>query len=800
MAAVIGQPLKRREDPRLITGSATYTDDVRLPGMLQAAFVRSPHAHARIRGVDASAARALPGVVGIFTHEDLADFWKAPLPCAWGAYPLLKNPAHWPLAKGVARHVGDPVAIVVADSRAAVDDAIQQVRVDYEPLPAVVDLDAAVAPGSPRVHEDLADNISFTFDHKTDGVDAAFARAEHVVRRRLRQQRLVPNAIEPRAVVADYRRADGQLTVWAATQIPHLLKIFSSGLLGLPEQRVRVIAPEVGGGFGSKLQVYPEDIATMAAAIHLGRPVRWTMDRREEFTSTHHGREGVMDVEAAFTRGGEMTAMRVNWLSDMGAYNMLNGPFVPILGFLVLPGPYRNRELEAHIKGVFTNKTPTDAYRGAGRPEATYLLERLMDLAAAELGLDPVDVRRRNLIRHDEIPFTTATGMTYDAGDYHATLDLALKAIDYAGLRREQASRRQAGGKLLGVGFSTYVEACGLAPSRATSSSAYGAHLYESALVRVQQSGAVTVITGSSPHGQGHETTLSQIVADRMGIPVDSVEVLHGDTQNTPIGLGTYGSRSLVVGGQAVVQACTRVQDKMRLIAAHKLECRPEDVAFGDGRLFVQGAPTRGVAFAEIAATANLGSHAGMPEGMEPGLEATAYFSPENFSFPAGTHVCVAEVDPETGRVRIRRYLAVDDVGVVVNPLIAEGQVHGGVVQAIAQALFEDLPYDADGQPLGASLMEYAVPTSMDVPDIESAFFVTPSPSNAIGAKGIGETGTIAGTPAVVNAVIDALAHLGVRDIDMPLTPPRVWRAIREAGTGGSSRPFAESGEGGRSA
>ncbi|HVB09696.1 MAG TPA: xanthine dehydrogenase family protein molybdopterin-binding subunit, partial [Bacillota bacterium] len=431
MASAIGQRLKRREDPRLITGSATYTDDIRLPGMLQAVFVRSPHAHARIAGVDAAAARSVPGVVAVFTHADLADHWQAPLPCAWGAYPMLKNPPHWPLAKDFARHVGEAVAVVIADGRAAAEDAAQLVRVSYEPRPAVLDLDAAVAPGSPKVHADLADNVSFTFDHKTDGVDAAFAKAAHVVRHRLRQQRLVPNAIEPRAIVADYRRADGMLTVWSSTQIPHLLKIFAAGLLGLPEPRVRVIAPEVGGGFGSKLQVYPEEIAAMAAAIRLGRPVRWTMDRREEFLATHHGREGVFDVSAAFAADGQMTGMRVDWLADMGAYNMLNGPYVPILGFLVLPGPYRNRELEAHIRGVFTNKTPTDAYRGAGRPEATYLLERLMDLAAAEMGIEPTEIRRRNLIRPDEIPFTSATGLTYDAGDFPATLDQSLKALDY---------------------------------------------------------------------------------------------------------------------------------------------------------------------------------------------------------------------------------------------------------------------------------------------------------------------------------------------------------------------------------
>lgn len=777
----IGARVRRKEDPRLITGAATYTDDIQLPGMLYAQMVRSPHAHARIVGIRKDDALAIPGVVGVYTYDDLKDAFKAPLPCGWAAYPLLKNPPHWPLATGKVRHVGEVVAVVVAHDRMAARDAAELVRVDYEPLPAVVDLEDALNPASPRVHDELADNVSFTFDFASPGVEEAFRTAEVTVKQRYYQQRLVPNSMEPRAVVADYRPRTGELTLWSATQIPHLLKIFLSALLGVPEHQLRVVAPEVGGGFGSKLQVYPEEVAVAALAMRLGRPVKWTMERREEFVSTHHGREGFVDMEFAARRDGTITGIRVNWVADMGAYNLLNGPYVPILGFIVMPGPYRNKNLEVHIKGVFTNKTPTDAYRGAGRPEATFFLERTMDLLAAACGLDLVEIRRRNLIRKDEFPFTTATGLTYDSGDYHLSLDRALEIVGYDRLREEQARRRQQGGKLLGVGISTYIEACGLAPSQATAGSAYGAHLYESAEVRVHHTGKVTVFTGSSSHGQGHETAWAQIVSDRLGIPLEDVEVVHGDTARGPLGLGTYGSRSLVVGGTALYKALDKIREKARTIAAHKLECHQDDIEFGDGRLYVRGAPDRAVAFADIAAAANLGSHAGVPQGMEPGLEATVFFSPENFSFPAGAHVCVVEVDPDTGKAQILRYVAVDDAGVIVNPLLAEGQVHGGIAQGIAQALFEELRYDSSGQPLGASLVDYAVPTAADLPDFESHFISVPATSNPMGAKGIGEAGTIASTAAVVNAVVDAVSHLGVWDIDMPLTPPRVWRAIQKA-------------------
>lgn len=780
----IGVSVKRKEDARLITGTATYTDDLQLPGMVYMQMVRSPHAHARIRSIDTAAAKAAPGVVAVYTAADLQSAWKAPLPCAWAAYPNLKNPPHYPLTADVARHVGDGVAVVIAESREAAKDAADLVDVDYDPLPAVVDMEEAMQAGATHLHGEAPDNLSFTFDVAGDGVAQAFAGADVVLKQRLIQQRLVPHALEPRAVVAEWRRHSKELTMWTSTQIPHLVKIFTSVSLGLPEHQIRVVAPEVGGGFGSKLQVYAEELLTCAAAMKLNRPVRWTQERREEFLATHHGRDAIFDVEVAATREGVMTGLRVNWTANIGAYNMLNGPYIPILGFLVLPGPYRNKNFECHIKGVFTNTCPTDAYRGAGRPEATYMLERMMDLLAAKVGLDPVEVRRRNLIRPDEFPFTTAAGLTYDVGDYQKALDQALATVGYDQVRKEQASRRQQGGKLLGIGLSTYIEACGLAPSKATAGSYYGAHLYESAEVRVHHTGKVTVFTGSSPSGQGHETAWAQIVSDRLGVAFEDVEVVHGDTARGPLGLGSYGSRSLVVGGIALYKALDKIRDKAAMIAAHKLECHAEDIAFGDGKLFVKGSSDRSLAFAEIAVSANLGSHAGVPEGMEPGLEAIVNFSPENFSYPAGTHICVAEVDEETGKVAIARFVAVDDCGVVLNPLIAEGQIHGGLAQGIAQALFEELRYDEFGQPLGTTLMDYAFPSIKDLPTYETAFSVTPSPTNPLGVKGIGEAGTIGATPAVVNAVIDALSHLGVTHIDMPLTPPRVWAAIAEAKSG----------------
>lgn len=794
---LIGRSIKRSEDPRLITGSATYTDDIQKAGMLYAYVIRSPYAHAKIVKIEKGAAESIEGVTGIYTYDDLASYFKAPLPCAWAAFPDLKNPAHWPLAPQVVRHVGDPVAVVVATDRAIAKDAADLVEVEYDALPAVVDPAEALAPGAPKVHAELADNVAYRFNYATAGVDAAFDKAEVVVKHRFMQQRLVPHALEPRAYVAEYHRANGELTLTSSTQIPHLLKLFTAVCLGLPEHLVRVIAPEVGGGFGSKLQVYAEEIIACALAMHLGKPIKWTMERREEFLSTHHGREGIMEVSFAASKSGELQGIKVDWIADMGAYNMLNGPYVPILGFLVLPGPYANREFGCNITGVFTNKTGTDAYRGAGRPEATYVLERMMDLLAAELGMDPVAVRQKNLIPTDQFPFTNASGITYDIGDYHAALEKALKAIDYESFRKEQLARVAAGSpKLLGIGLSTYIEACGLAPAGATHGSAYGAHLYESAQIQVHQTGKVTVFTGASPHGQGHETTFAQMVADRLGVAFEDVVIRHGDTAAGPFGLGTYGSRSLVVGGMAIWEACERVRAKAARIAAHLLGVPEAEMSMPgpvtDPHLSKKGQfdityhaksdPERRLTFAEIAARANLASHAGLPEGMEPGLDVTVNFTPNNFSYPAGTHICTVEVDTETGKVDLLRFVAVDDCGTVLNPMVAEGQVHGGLAQGIAQALFEELRYDEYGQPLGTSLMEYAFPSAPDLPSFETQFHSTPSPTNPLGAKGIGEAGTIGSTPAVINAICDALRHLGVKDIDMPATPPRVWAAIRAAG------------------
>ncbi len=786
MATVgIGARVKRKEDLRLITGTATYTDDIKLPGMVYAAFVRSPYAHARVRSVSTAAARKLPGVIEVFTHQDLRPLWQAPLPCAWAAWPTLKNPAHWPLAADKVCHVGEAVAVVVAADRDTARDAAQLLEVEYDPLPAVVDLEEAAGSAAARIHDELADNIAYTFQASHGAVADAFLRAPVKIRQRYLQQRILGAAMEPRAVVVQWHPFDQEMTIWSTTQVPHFLRLFASVLLGVPEHRLRVVAPEVGGGFGSKLQVYAEEIACGAVAMKLGRPVKWAADRSEDFLSTHQGRQGIMDFEVAAESDGRVTAMRLNWLADMGAYNMVNGPYVPLLGYIIGTGPYKVSNFECNITGVFTTTTPTDAIRGAGRPEATYWLERTMDLLAAEVGLDPAEVRRRNLPGPEEFPFTNGSGLVYDTGNYPRALEKALEAVGYEEIRRQQLQQRQSGnpgGKLLGIGISTYVEACGLAPAAATAGTLYGAALWDSAQVRVHHTGKVTVYTGASPHGQGHETSFAQIVSERLGVPFEDVEIAHGDTARGPMGTNTYGSRSLVVAGVALYKALDKIRAKAARIAAFRLECPAEEIEFSGAALAVRGAADRSVSFQEIAAAANLGAHERYPAGLEPGLEATCFFTPENFSFPFGTHVCVVEVDPETGRVAIQKYVAVDDCGNVVNPLIVEGQIHGGIAMGIAQALFEEYVYDRNGQPVTASFLDYAVPTAADLPAYDSHLTVTPATTNPLGAKGIGEAGTIASTPAVVNAVVDALSHLGVRHIDMPLRPERVWRAIQKHG------------------
>jgi aerobic carbon-monoxide dehydrogenase large subunit len=773
---VVGTSVKRKEDLSLLTGRARYVDDISPPGMVWMAVVRSPYAHARIGGVDVSAVREAPGVIAAFSGEDLAEDWAGPLPCAWPVTEDINLPSHWPLARDKARYVGDGVAVVVAETRELAADAAELVVVDYEPLPAVVDPEAALAEGAPLVHDDFGTNRCFTWTLAAGEVDEAFAGAAATVKERYRQQRLIPNAIEPRGVVAQPSPATGELTLFSATQVPHILRVTLSGVIGIPEAKLRVVAPDVGGGFGSKLNVYAEEALALALARRLERPVKWIETRMEGYLATTHGRDVVQEIELAADEDGRVTAVRARLTAAMGGYLQLVTPGVPLLGAWLYAGAYAAGAYSFECTGVFTHTTPTDAYRGAGRPEATYAIERAMDALARRLGKDPVELRRLNFIK--EFPATIASGLTIDSGDYEAHLDRALEILDYEALRREQAERREAGDpRLLGVGFSTYLEMCGLAPSRILGAIRYGAGGWDAANVRFLPTGTVQLVIGTSPHGQGHVTTFSQIVADRLGVDVGDVEVLHGDTAVSPLGMDTYGSRSLPVGGTAVWHACQKVLDKARLIAAHRLGVEPAALEESGGTFT---APDGTALTAKEAALAAWTAH-DLPDGMEPGLEALFVFDPENFSWPAGTHIAVVEVDTETGAVDLRRYVAVDDVGRVINPEIVEGQVQGGIAQGAAQALWEDAVYDGEGNLLTSSMVNYLVPSAAELPSYEIDRTETPATTNPMGVKGVGETGTIASTAAVMNAVVDALAPLGITNIEMPAGPERVWRAIQEA-------------------
>jgi carbon-monoxide dehydrogenase large subunit len=783
----VGAARRRKEDARLITGRTMWTDNVTLPGMLHVAILRSPFAHARITRVDTADARTQPGVVDAFGGRDVAED-QGTLPCAWPVTADIVHPDHPPLAVDEVRHVGEAVAVVVARSRAAAVDALAAIEVDYEPLPVVLDMERAIADGSPLVHADKGTNASYTwiFDSAEAGtggaVDAALADAEVVLRRRYVQQRLIPAFMEPRSVVVD--PTGEQYTMWSATQIPHILRLMLSVVTGVPEHKVRVVAPDVGGGFGGKLQVTPEELIVFTAARRLGKPVKYTETRSDSLVSAHHGRDVIQYLELAARRDGTVLGLKVRLLANMGAYLGLVGPGVPILGAFMYNGIYKFPAYRFECTGVFTNTTFTDAYRGAGRPEATYAIERLMDELAVEVGLDPIEVRRRNWIEAAEFPFTTVAGLTYDSGDYGAATDRALELFGYDELRREQARRRAENDPVqVGIGVSTYTEMCGLAPSRVLGSLRYGAGGWESASVRMLPTGKVEVVTGTSPHGQGHETAWSQIVADQLGVPFEDIEVLHGDTRTSYKGLDTYGSRSLAVGGIALYQACHKVVEKAKPIAAHMLECDPADVEFADGRFRVRGHPVDpegGKSLADCA-LAVFAAH-DLPDGIEPTLDADAVYDPTNFSFPHGTHLCAVEVDTRTGRVSIRSYVAVDDVGRVINPMIVEGQVHGGLAQGIAQALFEDAVYDDEGNLRTGTFVDYTMPSAADLPELVSDRTETPAPDHPLGTKGVGEAGTIASTPAVVNAVVDALRPYGVRDVAMPCTPERVWRALNSAG------------------
>jgi carbon-monoxide dehydrogenase large subunit len=772
----IGAPIKRREDAALLRGHGTFVDNMAPVGTVAMAVVRSPYAHARVVSIDATAARAAEGVVAVFTAADLKEDWKAPLPCAWPVTEEMKSPEHYPLTDEPCFQ-GDGVAVVIAATRAQAEDAAELVDVDYEPLDAVVDVATALDDGAPLAHPGLGTNECYVWRLDTDATGEAIEAADVVVTRTYYQPRLIPNAMEPRAVLS-VPGTTGDVTLYSTTQVPHILRLLAAAGLGMHETKLRVVAPDVGGGFGSKLDVYAEELLAIAISRRLGRPVKWTELRTENYVATIHGRDFVTEYTLAASKDGTITHCRARVKAAMGAYLQLVTPGIPLLGAWIYSGPYAIPNYSVEFTGVFTNTTPTDAYRGAGRPEATYVIERTMDALAEELGMDKLELRRKNFIK--EFPATMGSGLTIDSGDYVASLDKLLELLDLDGLRAEQAQRRENGTpRQLGVGFSTYNEMCGLAPSRILGAIRYAAGGWDTATIRCLPTGSIQVITGTSPHGQSHETAWAQIVADQLGCDIDAVEVLHGDTSISSIGMDTYGSRSLPVGGVALYHAAQKVIDKARQVVAHQLEVAPDDLEFADGTFTVKGSPDKEATLASVA----FGAWAAhdLPDGMEPGLEATAVYDPPNFSWPAGAHAAVVEVDTETGDTRLVRYVAVDDVGTVVNPTIVDGQVHGGITQGISTALYEEGLYDEEGNLQTVNLMTYLVPSAAELPSFELERTESPSPTNPLGVKGVGETGTIAAAPAVINAVLDALSHLGVKDIQMPATPERVWRAIEEA-------------------
>jgi carbon-monoxide dehydrogenase large subunit len=788
-----GKARRRKEDARLITGRTRWTDNIVLPGMLHLAMVRSPVASARIASIDVSAARTSSGVIGAWSGKDLAGS-AVGLPCAWPITADMKAPGHPSIAQDVVRHAGEIVAVIAARTPAEARDAADLVEVEYDDLPVVLDMEAALADGSPLVHPDLGtnENATWVFDSAEAGsggdveADIAAARTDPdsiVVERRYRQQRLIPAFMEPRSTVVD--PTGEQFVVWSATQVPHFVRVFMALITGTPESKIRVIAPDVGGGFGGKLQTTPEEVITFLLARQLRKPVKYTETRSESIASAHHGRDQIQKLTLAAKKDGTVTALKVELLADMGAYLGLVTPGVPILGAFMFNSIYKFSSYKFVCTNVFTNKTWTDAYRGAGRPEATFGIERIMDALAAELGRDPLEVREQNWIKHEEFPFTTVCGMTYDSGNYEAATEKAKQLFGYDELRREQEERRARKDPIqLGIGISTFTEMCGLAPSRVLGSLSYVGGGWENAAIRMLPTGKVEVVTGASAHGQGHETAFSQIVADRLGVAFDDVEVLHGDTQVSPRGLDTYGSRSLVVGGIAIVNAVEKVIEKAKQVAAHQLEASIDDIEFAGGNLTVRGTD-KGTTLAAVAFAA-FDAH-NLPDGMEPGIDAEATFDPENFSFPHGTHLAAIEVDTETGRPRIRKYVCVDDIGTVVNPLIVEGQVHGGLAQGVAQALYEEARHDDAGTLTTGSFVDYTIPSAPDLPSWTTDRTESPATSNPLGVKGVGEAGTIASTPAIVNAIVDALKPWGVDDVQMPCTPQRVWRALQNSSSAATS-------------
>jgi carbon-monoxide dehydrogenase large subunit len=777
----VGQRVKRTEDPRLIKGLAHYVDDIRLPDTLHVSFVRSVYAHARIKSIDASEALKAPGVVAVYTGKDVVDK-IGPVPCA-SALPGLKVPDYRVLAQDKVYFVGHPIAAVVATDKYAARDAVDLVIVDYEDLPAVVDVEAA-AKGGPVIHEGFGDNIAYKLTAGEGDIDAALAASDHVIKQRIVHQRLAPIAMEGRGVLARYFPGEEELTVWSSTQIPHLLRTQLALMIGIAENKLRVITPEVGGGFGSKLNVYAEEALLGWISMQLGKPVKWIEGRRENMQATIHGRGQVGYVETGCRNDGAVTGLRYNVFADLGAYHQLLTPAIPTLTGLMLSGAYKIPAIQINVTGCFTNKMATDAYRGAGRPEATYVVERAMDLVAAELGMDVAEVRRKNFPAANEFPFHTATGLDYDSGDYEAALDKAQGIIGYAKLREEQKKARDEG-RLVGIGISTYVEICALGPSQAMPAGGW-----ESATVRIEPTGKVTIMTGASPHGQGQETSFAQIAADELGVALNDISVIHGDTGIVQYGIGTFGSRATAVGGTAVLIAIQRLVEKATKIAAHLLQADASKVVFQEGRFSAvaaaaaagDGSTTTGtdgksVTIQEVALAAHLAKE--LPPDTEPGLSATYFFEPKNFTFPFGTHIVAVEIDRETGDLKFLRYVAVDDCGKVINPMLVDGQLHGGIVQSIGQALYEEVVYDDQGQLVTGTLMDYALPKASQIPWMELDRTETPSPVNPLGVKGVGEAGTIGATPAIVGAIVDALAPLGVKHLDMPVKPEAIWQILR---------------------
>jgi len=780
---LIGDPVRRKEDFRFLTGRGHYTDDINRAGQVYAVFVRSPHAHAEIKSIGVKRAAGAPGVVAVYTGADLVKAGIGTLPCGWGVKNKdgspMAEPPHPVLATGKVRHVGDPVAVVIAASKAEAEEAAELVEVTYKELPSVTAVDAAVKPGAPQLYDGVKSNLCYDW-HIGDkaAADAAFAKATHVTKLDIVNNRLVPNAMEPRAYIGDYDRATGEHTLFTTCQNPHAIRLLMGAfVLHVPEHKLRVVAPDVGGGFGSKIYHYAEEAAVTWAAAQLGRPVKWTAERSESFLSDAHGRDHVTHAELALDHAGKFLGLRVSTLANLGAYLSTFAAAVPTyLYATLLAGTYTTPAIYAEVKGVFTNTVPVDAYRGAGRPEASYLLERVVDKAASEIQIDPAELRRKNFIPKDAYPYQTPVALAYDSGDYFSTLDMALKAADYPGFnkRRDDAKKR---GKLRGIGLATYIEACGVAPSAVAGALGARAGLYEVAAVRVNPTGSVTVLTGTHSHGQGHETTFAQVVAERLGIPIDQVDVVHGDTAKTPFGMGTYGSRSLPVGGSALVKALDKVEAKGKKIAAHLLEAAEADIEFKDGKFTIAGTD-KSKTFGEIALAAYI-PHNYPLETLEPGLDETAYYDPKNFTFPSGAHVAEVEIDPDTGIVELIKFTAADDFGRIVNPMIVEGQVHGGLAQGIGQALFEECRYDPEsGQLVTGSFMDYRMPRAGDLPSFAVATHATLCTHNPLGVKGCGEAGAIGAPGAVMNAVLNALSSVGVGDLQMPASPERVWRAI----------------------